>query len=139
VSVELVNAAKVERDLHGIAERMLDVRPALREQTRTLEASEEATFAGLGGRYVDTGAVKRSLTMSGTQGAIRRLDGQELLFGTDIFYARFLTEHVGPQTEAGGLKRPRPVAVMKLEPATAEVAGRAVARHIVGDAGERVS
>ena len=136
--VELVGADKVEHDLQGISERMLDVAPALAEQVRMLEASEAATFADLGGRYVDTGAVRRSLTMSGAEGSVRRLSRSSLDFGTSFFYARFLTEHVGPGTEGGGLARPLPVAVLKLTPAVVDEAGQAVMHHIVGNAGEQV-
>jgi hypothetical protein len=137
-AIEVIGVGKVTSDLHGIAERMIDVAPALAAQIHPLEVAQEAAFAALGGRYVDTGAVRRSLTMSGTEGAVRRLSGNELMFGTAIWYARFLTERVGPQTEAGGMARPLPLAVMKLPPAMADEAGHAVARHIVGDAGERV-
>jgi hypothetical protein len=136
--IELIGADKVEHDLRGISARMLDVSPALAAQVRALELSEEATFAGLAGRYVDTGAVRRSLTMSGSDGAVRRLSRSSLDFGTGFHYARFLTEHVGPETEAGGLERPLPVAVLKLTPAVAGEAGHAVMRHIVGDAGEQL-
>ena len=131
--VELIGADKVETDLRGISSRMLDLAPALAEQVRILEASEEATFGDLGGRYVDTGAVRRSLTISGAEGAVRRLTRSSLDFGTGFHYARFLTTHVGPETESGGLERPLPVAVLKLTPAASSSLrsqSRAVMDHI---------
>ena len=47
-------------------------------------------------------------------------------------YARYLTEHIGPPTESGGMKRPKPVAVLKLTEATRLQIASDVLDHVVG-------
>ena len=89
----------------------------MRRVVHLLELDEEAAFAKLAGRYVDTGRVRDSLVASSAD-SIRRVSAHGLEFGTSVYYARFLTEHVGPVTPKGGLKRPLPVAVLKLTEST---------------------
>ncbi len=100
-----------------------------------LRASEVGVFAELGGRYVATGTTLRSLTLPDAPHAVRRVVAGALEFGTDVRYARYLTEHIGPPTESGGMKRPKPVAVLKLTEATRlQVAGDVLA-HVLGESG----
>ena len=133
--IEVVGAAKTVSDLHGMAERLEHPEAILRAQATTLEAAEAGVFAELGGRYVATGATMRSLTLPAGPDAIRRTTAGSLEFGTSVRYARYLTETVGPETEAGGLKRPLPVAVLKLTAPTRQLVAHDVLDHIVGDAG----
>lgn len=133
--IELVGATKTVSDLHGIAERLDSPNIALLREIPTLEAAEAGVFAELGGRYVATGATMRSLTLPEAPHAVRRVEAGSLEFGTDIGYARYLTEHVGPETEDGGLKRPKPVAVLKLSLPTRQKVAHDVLDHIVGESG----
>ena len=133
--IELEGATKTIHDLHGIAGRLDDPSMILAAQARTLEAAEAGVFAELGGRYVATGATMRSLTLPAGPDAIRRVTRGSLEFGTSVHYARYLTEHVGPETDAGGQKRPLPVAVLKLTAPTRQQIANDVLDHIVGDAG----
>jgi hypothetical protein len=129
--IDLVGEEKVVRDLAGISGRMLDLQPVFRGEIQRLEASEARLFDELGGRYVDTGATRDSLTASGGRGAVRETTRSTLAFGSSVYYARFLVEHPGPVTDKGGLKRPPPSAVLKLEPETAELAARDVGEHVM--------
>lgn len=133
--IELVGASKTERDLHGIAQRLAEPGVALLGQISTIEAAEAGVFAELGGRYVATGATMRSLTLPEAPHAIRRVTAGSLEFGTDVGYARYLTEHVGPETDGGGLKRPKPVAVLKLTAPMRQKVAHDVLDHIVGESG----
>ena len=133
--IELVGGVKTERDLGEMSARLADPDAVMRRQATVLEASEVGTFAELGGRYVKTGATMRSLTLPEAPGAIRRVVAGALEFGTDVSYARYLTEHIGPPTESGGMKRPKPVAVLKLTPATSQRVARNVMDQIVGEGG----
>ena len=131
--IEFVGGAKVERDLHGVAERLATPSVILAREASVLEASEAGTFAELGGRYVATGTTMRSLTMPDAPHAVRRVVAGTLEFGTDVRYARYLTEHIGPATEAGGMARPKPVAVLKLTAATRQQIAHDVINHVAGE------
>ena len=115
----------------GVAGRLLDVSEVLRSEERVLEVQEEGVFAEHGGRFVATGALKNSLTMPNAPGAIRRVTGHTLEFGTSISYARYQTEHIGPPTEKGGMKRPPPVAILKLTEETRRVVAKDMMEHAV--------
>ena len=133
--IELVGATKAEHDLHGMAQRLAEPDVALLRRDPTIEAAEAGVFAELGGRYVDTGTTMRSLTLPEAPHAVRRIEAGSLEFGTDVGYARYLTEHVGPETDAGGLKRPKPVAVLKLTLPMRQKVAHDVLDHIVGESG----
>lgn len=136
--LELVGADKVRGDLGAITDRLIDSRPIMRKQARVLELNETAVFEGLAGRYVDTGATKRSLTEPGGEHAIREATPHGLSFGSSIWYAHYLTEHIGPVTDKGGMKRHPPSAVLKLEPETAHVIAADVLGQIVGSSESRL-
>jgi len=129
--IELIGAEKTQRDLGGVVSRLGNLTPVWPTETKVMEANEESVFAALGGRYVQTGAVRGSLTGEGP-GAVRRVEGDRLEFGTSIYYARYLTEKIGPATPAGGMKRPPPSAVLKLEPEAAQLAARKMMDHVLG-------
>lgn len=128
----VIGAAKAIRDTLGIGTRMRQVQDPLRASFKKMEDAEQLVFAGLGGRYVNSGAVKRSLTEAGGEGAVREEMADGVKFGTSIWYAHFLTEHVGPPTDKGGLKRPPPSAVLKLTPALRAEIGRDLTAFING-------
>jgi hypothetical protein len=134
MSIEIVGVEKVERDLQGISQRILDMEPAFREATVLLEASEARLFDQLGGRYVRTGALRQSLTTPGA--GVREVTPHGLAFGSDVYYARFQVEDPGPVTPAGGLERKgHPSAVLKLSEADAETVARGVMRHVTEGGG----
>jgi hypothetical protein len=118
MSVELEGASKAIHDYDAIARKLKAPGATLRRESHVLELAERGVFASLGGRYVATGRVRRSLTEPGGPDAVRTSTPESFEFGTRVEYARYLTEHVGPVTAKGGLKRPMPVAVLKLTEAT---------------------
>lgn len=69
---------------------MRHAEPAFKLVAEILEKGEERHFKGLQGRYVRTGALRDSLTQPSANGAIREIHGDQLIFGTSIFYAKFL-------------------------------------------------
>jgi len=138
-SVELIGAAHAEHTFEGIATRLLDMSPALRAEERVLEVQEQGVFAQHAGRFVDTGALKNSLTMPNAPGAVRKVSATSLQFGTSIKYARFQTEHIGPETEAGGMARPLPVAILKITEETRRVVAKDLMNHAVHGSGSELS
>jgi hypothetical protein len=120
--LQLVGDEKAVKDMDGIAERMKDAKPAFELVEKILESGEERHFNSLKGRYVDTGALKASLTDGNANGAIREAHADELTFGTSIYYARFL-------------RRRRKSAVLVLKPLERKASTRTIMEFIMGDAG----
>ena len=134
MTIEILGVDKVERDLHGIAGRMVDMEPAFRDATHLLEASEARLFDELAGRYVRTGQLRRSLTAPGA--GVREVRAGHMAFGSDVYYARFQVEDPGPPTAAGGLERKgHPSAVLKLDEETAGAVAHRMMGHIAGREG----
>ena len=88
--LEVLGAEEMAERLERISHRMEDSRAGFRHALDTLEAGEARHFRSLRGRYVRTGALRDSLTSSNAQGAIREAHSDYALFGTSIFYGRFL-------------------------------------------------
>lgn len=130
--VELVGAEKVHADLARIAERMALPGPTLELEMRVLEQTEATLFAGYGGKYVQTGATLASLTQSSAEGAIRRIHGASIEFGTSIWYAKFQREIGGPSGKPRGRKRVGPSKILKLTDADRASAARLVMDSILG-------
>lgn len=105
-------------DLEGISKRMTHLQPVMPTVERTLEAGEARHFAGLGGKYQDTGAVLQSLTQPNANGAIREHHADELVFGTDIYYAKYL-------------RKKKKSAVLVLKPTEKKKAAKLIIEFIV--------
>ena len=131
--MELIGADKAIERYDRIAAQLDDPHEALRRELHVLEAAQAGAFAALHGRYVATGATMRSLTLPSAPHAIRRVEGGTVEFGTDIPYARYLTETIGPETPAGGMARPLPVAVLKLDEATRHEIAHDVLDAVTGE------
>jgi len=111
IQVRVEGAEKARHDIEGMARRVNNLAPVMRQIARNLEVREVGKFAG--GKYVRTGATRASLTAPTAPGAVRKVTPTSLRFGTDIPYARFLVENPGPVTPAGGLvRRGHPSAIM---------------------------
>ena len=93
----------------GIQYRMTHAQHAFVQVQRILEAGERRHFAGLGGKYVRTGATLASLTQPDGINAIRNAHNDELIFGSSVWYAKFL--RTGKPTKAG--RRKSAVLVLK--------------------------
>jgi hypothetical protein len=129
--IEVIGVEKTTRDLAGISERITDLAPAFEQAARMFEASEARLFGELGGKYVRTGALRRSLTVAGE--GIRDVHQGSLRFGSDVPYAAFQVEDPGPVTPAGGLKRKgHPSAVLKLTDEQAHAVAQDAMGHIRG-------
>jgi hypothetical protein len=125
--LEVIGADAAVEDLDGISRRMRDARPAFEAVQEILQAGEERHFASLKGRYVRTGALKASLTQDSANGAIREAHADELVFGTSIYYARFLRG--GRATKRGSRKS----AVLVLKPLERKAASRTIMDFIMGE------
>lgn len=88
--LQVLGAETTAERLDRIADRMNNSRRGFEHALDTLEAGEERHFRSLRGRYVRTGALRDSLTQENAQGAIREAHADHALFGTSIFYGRFL-------------------------------------------------
>lgn len=119
-SIQAIGVDQTERRLNAVERRMRDARPAFEKVARILESGEQRHFNSLKGRYVDTGALKASLTQPNANGAIRKAHRDELEFGTSIFYARFL-------------RRKKKSAVLVLKPIERKAAVATILDFIAGD------
>ena len=118
VGIQVIGEEHLRRTCAGISGRLENHTAGMGAQIRRLEGTESELFSE--GQYVRTGALRDSLTRSGAAGAVRRVHGSELEFGSSIPYAKFQVEDPGPETPAGGLQRKgHPSAVLKLDEATA--------------------
>lgn len=88
--IQALGTEDASHDLAGVAGRMSNAQPAFTEIERILEAGEQRQFNRLHGKYVRTGATRASLTQPSANGAIRQAHADELIFGTSIWYAKFL-------------------------------------------------
>lgn len=88
--VQAIGVEKTSRELEGISHRMTNAEPAFMEVARILERGEQRVFARARGKYVLTGATRASLTQANANQAIREAHGDQLIFGTHVWYAKFL-------------------------------------------------
>lgn len=124
-TTELIGVGKIRNDLRTLMERLATPEAMMAQQIEILEESERAIFEAHGGRYVQTGALRDSLTQSSADNAIRRQLGGTLEFGTGVWYAKFQRNIGGPSGKPRGRKRVGPNQVLRLTPA---VRREAVAR-----------
>jgi hypothetical protein len=106
------NLPEFEAWLDRIAGRAVDIEPALHEVISVIEHAEQALFGSFGGKYNQTGETMASLTSSQSEEAIRDVHGDELVFGTMTWWARFQGTEDSPK---GGQHR-GPSAILKITP-----------------------
>ena len=132
---EMVGVGKISRDLRVIRDRLASLEARLPLEFNVLEQMERDLFGRFMGKYQNTGALMASLTQGNAEGAIRRIHGAELEFGTSIWYARFQTRIGGPSGKPRGRLRPLPVRVLKLTPQARASASELVMRYVFEDLG----
>lgn len=103
--IQAIGFSDAAKKLGFVVARLLNARPAWELIEEMLEEGEKRLFKRYGGKYVDTGALMESLTQPTANDAIREAHADELVFGTNVWYAVF-------QKEKGGKKS----AVLKLQP-----------------------
>lgn len=131
--LELLGAGEVSANLRALAERVGTPEVALELEFEVLEAEEKAVFDSFGTpSYVQTGATMESLTQPDAAGAIRRIHGSELEFGTSVWYAKFQRKIGGPSGKPRGRKRVGPSLILKFTPEARVAAIEAVAARIMG-------
>jgi hypothetical protein len=130
--VEIIGGKQLSELLGGMAQRTENMAEVFRAEIRFMEQFEAGVFSSLGGREVQSGRLRSSLTESGNADAVRKPSAKGLEFGTHVFYARFQTSEVGPQTERGGMARTGENLVLKMPPATADRVTHALAAHVTG-------
>jgi hypothetical protein len=131
IGVELVGAHGTMSHLREIAGRARDPEAALRRVFPIFERAEAELFESLGGKYVRTGATRKSLTEPTAKGAVREVHGTEFVFGSKVWYAKF------QGTTGPGSHRP-PSAILKLTPEMAREASEAVLAYVTAEAREGV-
>lgn len=112
--------------LKRVALRMVNAQPAWKSIEEILEAGEERIFTRFRGKYVDTGALKESLTQSSANDAIRDAHAFGLDFGTSVWYARYHKDKRG--------KSP----YLKIQPTERKIISAEVLEYIVGGMAVRV-
>ena len=93
IEIELLGAHPAQARIHGIAERLMYLEPAYEEVFNVLEEGERRIFDAWHGKYVDTGALKDSLTLPDADGALREIHSDGVDFGTLIPYAVYQRDH----------------------------------------------
>lgn len=109
------------KKIAGIGERGRDARPAMREITLVILKGEQAFWARHGGAKwplradgtpagVQTGALRDSLTKMYAPGAIRKIERDGLVFGTSLWYSRFM---YGTKVKGKQHSPRRPIVVLR--------------------------
>ncbi|HEY1437362.1 MAG TPA: hypothetical protein VGG82_07655 [Casimicrobiaceae bacterium] len=129
--VEVIGGDKLSALLGQMSERAANMTEVFQGEIRYMEEFEQSLFAGYGGRYVKTGKLRASLTEPGAD-AVRDVNPKGMVFGTHVFYARFQTEHIGPQTARGGLARSGANMVVQQPPDLGERVTAKLGDHIMG-------
>lgn len=132
VLVELLGAPKIIEDLDVMAGRLASAGEMLTAEFSVLEQAEATLFDSYGGEYVASGATRDSLTQPSANGAIRRIHGNEIEFGTSIWYAHFQRTIGGPSGKPRGRKREGPSKILKLTPAARQAAAQLVMDRVMG-------
>jgi hypothetical protein len=130
-TLEVIGGKQLSDLLGGMAQRTDDLSEVFRAEIKFMERFEGEVFSGYGGKYVETGRLRDSLTTPGA-GAVRRPSEKGLIFGTSIFYGRFQTSEIGPETPRGGMRRSGENMVVKMPPSSAERLPKAIGDHIMG-------
>lgn len=97
----------------GVAQRLRAPDLAAPEVWKIMEEAEQRIYDDLGGYYVNTGRTMDSL-VGRSSDSIRWKEGPSFLFGTSVWYAKFQTRHIGPETAAGGMARTGGSAILVL-------------------------
>lgn len=103
--VQIEGLDQTQLKMRGFARRIILPEPALEAGMSILEEGERDLFEALGGKYVQSGDLRGSLTESSAMGAIREAHGQTLSFGSSIWYAHFQRRIGGPSGKPRGRKR----------------------------------
>jgi hypothetical protein len=122
--VQVIDAAALAQKLYEMGRRAINAKPAFEKVLDIAEAGQRRHFSRLGGRYVDTGALRASLTQPHANGAIREAHADEVEFGTSIYYARFLNKPGTSRRKKGSS------AVLVLQPKAKREAGQALMDYI---------
>ena len=138
IEIEAVRADEIADEYSDAGDRAAAQQKVWLRISRMLEKLHAAHFGRVRGRYVRTGATKASLT-GHSGGAIREVGPQGLEFGSDVWYAHFLTKAPRDPYDYQVPKTHRPdllYAVLINPPATQKKIADALGEHIVGDFGK---
>jgi hypothetical protein len=126
----LRGAKHLHETLLGIEMRATDTKLAAPFIFAELEAGEEGLFQRLGGRFVNTGRTRDSLTTAApSKDAIREVTPFSFRFGTRVWYAVFLKKDSTPGQTAKGMMNKRSAVLISNIVAT-RVAGRALLTYV---------
>jgi hypothetical protein len=138
MQVFVEGADAVIATLRGIQNRCIGPEPAAAAVFSLFEAQEANVFDQLHGVYVDTSRVRASLTEPAAEGAVRSVTPFEWVFGSDVWYGRFLTTVIGPPSGVPrGMKRNPPSAVLRIPLYTQVAAGQLILRYVARGEGGR--
>jgi hypothetical protein len=128
--LDLFGLTETREMLAAMERRLEDLEPAWTEIFRIMERGERRVFARYGGKYVDTGATRDSLTQAHAGGAIRDFHpvSNTATFGTSVTndrgdpYPRFLRlpDHSS--------------AVLRADSTTRRQAAEIMMRYVTGEA-----
>lgn len=128
------------RKLQGLGDRGKDARPAMRSITQVLLKGEQAYWARSGGAKwplradgtkagVQSGALKASLTQMYAPGAIRVINKDGLVFGTSLWYSRFMQAGTKVKGKQHSPRRP----IILIRPVDRKRTREILAAHLKGE------
>jgi hypothetical protein len=138
VEITVLDLAETMHAYQEVADRITNVQPAFDDIFTMLEEGEKELFAGVAPKYDRTGDLKRSLTKRVAPGAIRDADHNGAIFGSSIWYGKFLSKSQEdmPLGQISGDRRTfKPSAVLVLQPKTTRRIADLVLDYIVEDFG----
>jgi len=122
---DVIGAREIAAKYEARSHRALMPAPGLEAIYPELEARERELFGEYHGKYVNTGALKASLTQPEGTDALREAHGSEAVFGTKVWYAIY-------QGTTGVGSHGPPSAIMDMPEAVKHAtASEAVVRYIV--------
>lgn len=116
--IQAIGFDQAAKHLGIVGMRLRNARPAWELIEEILEAGEERVFRAARGRYVDTGALKDSLTQGSANAAIRDAHADSYDFGSGLYYARFQKDKRGKS------------AVLKLTPTTKKASAKTLLEYV---------
>lgn len=132
--------AKVSTRIADMGNRAAHAKPAMHRIVRVLETGERALWARSGGKKwpphpdgtpagVKSGALRDSLTRDDAPGAVREVHEDHLVFGTTVWYSRFMQDGTTVRGKRHAPKRP----VIVYRPVDRKRTRDIIAEHLRGN------
>lgn len=138
--VSVIGIAEAVHLIDGVGYRAVHAKPAMRKITGLLVKGEMALWKRSGGKKwppradgtkagVLTGDLERSLTQLESEGAVREIHDDHLVFGTGLWYGRFMQAGTKVNGEPHEPKRP----ILVYRPTDRKATKTIIELHLLGE------